>query len=341
MATDAYGRRIDYLRISLTDRCNLRCVYCMPAKGVAWKPHDEILTLEEIERFAASPSRRASRRSASPVASRSCARACRPRAAPHVAHRPRSDRAHHQRHAAAPLRRTARRRRPHARQRLARLARPRGVRAHHTGGKLEDALAGLDAAFAAGMGPVKLNAVVMRSLEQDLLGFARMTLDRPVHVRFIEYMPVGGTAEGECEPACPRAGRAPTTSRRRDPRAPRRRGRRCRPRGARPSTPRQCARRLGSGALLPLRRRARHHRRHHPALAPLLRRVQPAAPDRRRPLRRVSSPTRRSTCARTARRHRRGRARRDPQRARIEAREPQHARGHHARHVPDRRVRRA
>jgi GTP 3',8-cyclase len=53
MATDSYGRRIDYLRISLTDRCNLRCVYCMPAKGVAWKPHDEILTLEEIERFAA------------------------------------------------------------------------------------------------------------------------------------------------------------------------------------------------------------------------------------------------------------------------------------------------
>ena len=53
MATDSHGRRIDYLRISLTDRCNLRCVYCMPAEGVAWKPHDEMLTFEEIERFAA------------------------------------------------------------------------------------------------------------------------------------------------------------------------------------------------------------------------------------------------------------------------------------------------
>ena len=53
MATDSHGRRIDYLRISVTDRCNLRCVYCMPADGVAWKPHDEMLTFEEIERFAA------------------------------------------------------------------------------------------------------------------------------------------------------------------------------------------------------------------------------------------------------------------------------------------------
>ena len=48
MPTDGLGRRIDYLRISLTDRCNLRCVYCMPAKGVAWKAHDEILSFEEI-----------------------------------------------------------------------------------------------------------------------------------------------------------------------------------------------------------------------------------------------------------------------------------------------------
>ncbi|MRR13337.1 radical SAM protein, partial [bacterium] len=53
MATDAFGRRIDYLRISVTDRCNLRCMYCMPPDGVEWKSHDEILSFEEIERFAA------------------------------------------------------------------------------------------------------------------------------------------------------------------------------------------------------------------------------------------------------------------------------------------------
>jgi GTP 3',8-cyclase len=52
MAIDSYGRRIDYLRISLTDRCNLRCVYCMPEEGLAFKPHEDILSFEEIERFA-------------------------------------------------------------------------------------------------------------------------------------------------------------------------------------------------------------------------------------------------------------------------------------------------
>ncbi|HEY68017.1 MAG TPA: radical SAM protein, partial [Thermoflexia bacterium] len=46
---DAYNRPISYLRISVTDRCNLRCVYCMPPEGVPWRPHEEILRYEEIE----------------------------------------------------------------------------------------------------------------------------------------------------------------------------------------------------------------------------------------------------------------------------------------------------
>lgn len=49
--TDAYGRTIDYLRISVTDRCNLRCVYCMPSRGVEWVPHAQILSFEEILRI--------------------------------------------------------------------------------------------------------------------------------------------------------------------------------------------------------------------------------------------------------------------------------------------------
>ncbi|MEO0812436.1 MAG: GTP 3',8-cyclase MoaA [Myxococcota bacterium] len=48
---DALGRRIDYLRISVTDRCNLRCVYCMPEEGVALQPKDELLSFEEIWRI--------------------------------------------------------------------------------------------------------------------------------------------------------------------------------------------------------------------------------------------------------------------------------------------------
>lgn len=48
---DGTQRVIDYLRISVTDRCNLRCVYCMPAEGVEWQPHDKILRYEEILRL--------------------------------------------------------------------------------------------------------------------------------------------------------------------------------------------------------------------------------------------------------------------------------------------------
>lgn len=48
---DQYGRTIDYLRISVTDRCNLRCIYCMPEAGVEWIPHEDILTFEEIVRL--------------------------------------------------------------------------------------------------------------------------------------------------------------------------------------------------------------------------------------------------------------------------------------------------
>jgi len=51
MLTDQFGRTLDYLRVSVTDRCNLRCVYCMPSKGVPWKAHDSILRFEEILRI--------------------------------------------------------------------------------------------------------------------------------------------------------------------------------------------------------------------------------------------------------------------------------------------------
>ena len=47
MLVDSYNRKLDYLRVSVTDRCNLRCVYCMPPDGVEWKSHDSMLTFEE------------------------------------------------------------------------------------------------------------------------------------------------------------------------------------------------------------------------------------------------------------------------------------------------------
>ncbi len=59
--TDGYARMIDYLRISVTDRCNLRCRYCMPVEGVAPLPHRNILTYEEIARIVRLLARKKSR----------------------------------------------------------------------------------------------------------------------------------------------------------------------------------------------------------------------------------------------------------------------------------------
>lgn len=48
---DAYGRLINYLRMSVTDRCNLRCTYCMPADGITKQQHDDMLSYEELYRI--------------------------------------------------------------------------------------------------------------------------------------------------------------------------------------------------------------------------------------------------------------------------------------------------
>jgi cyclic pyranopterin phosphate synthase len=197
VATDSHGRRIDYLRISVTDRCNLRCVYCMPADGVPWKPHDEMLSFEEIERFAGI----AVGEGISKIRLTGGEPLVRNGIVDHV----RRLRAITGLESIA-LTTNATLLPLHARElREAGLERVNisldsldpDVYARITrGGKLDAALAGIDAAFDEGFDPIKLNVVVVRSLHQDLLGFAKLTLDRPLHVRFIEYMPVGDADEG-------------------------------------------------------------------------------------------------------------------------------------------------
>lgn len=197
MATDALGRRIDYLRISITDRCNLRCVYCMPEEGVAWQPHDEILTFEEIERVT----RIAAEEGISKVRLTG--------GEPLVRH---GVPALVRKLLALPgLESVALTTNGILLPRYAAALRDAGLdrvnisldsldpAVYHDitrGGRLEQALEGIEAAFDAGFDPVKLNVVVVRSLNQDLLGFAKMTLEKPLHIRFIEYMPVGIAEEG-------------------------------------------------------------------------------------------------------------------------------------------------
>jgi cyclic pyranopterin phosphate synthase len=203
VGTDSYGRRIDYLRISVTDRCNLRCVYCMPPEGVPWRDMDEILSFEEIERFAAA----AVGEGISKIRLTGGEPLVRKGIVEHVARL----RAITGIEAIAITTNGVLLPR-YAKQLVAAgLSRvnvsldsldPAVFAAVTRGGKLEDTLAGIDAAFEAGMHPVKLNVVVVRSLDQDLLSFAALTRDRPIHVRFIEYMPVGGEGEPAPGGAC-------------------------------------------------------------------------------------------------------------------------------------------
>ncbi len=197
MATDDFGRRIDYLRISLTDRCNLRCRYCMPEDGVAWKPHTEILGYEEIIRFT----RIAAQEGISKVrltGGEPLVRKGVPGLVRDLLALPGLDSVALTTNGIL-LPRYARDLRDAGLSRInlsLDSLDPDVYRDITRGGKLQDALDGLEVAFEAGFAPIKLNAVVVRSLDQDLLGFARLTLDRPLHVRFIEYMPVGDAEEG-------------------------------------------------------------------------------------------------------------------------------------------------
>jgi cyclic pyranopterin phosphate synthase len=197
MATDSHGRNIEYLRISITDRCNLRCRYCMPPGGVTWKDPSEILTYEELLRFV----RVVVDEGISKIRITGGEPLVRGGVVEFV----------HDLAAIEGIDSLALTTNGTLLPRFADDLVSAGLRRVNIsldsldpetysqitrGGKLEDALAGIDAAFAAGFDPVKLNVVVVRSLDQDLLGFARMTLDRPVHVRFIEYMPIGEASEG-------------------------------------------------------------------------------------------------------------------------------------------------
>jgi cyclic pyranopterin phosphate synthase len=202
MATDSFGRRIDYLRISVTDRCNLRCMYCMPPEGVEWKTHEEILSFEEIERFAAI------------AAGEGISKIRLTGGEPLVRH----GIVDHVRRlvATSGIESIALTTNATLLSRYASDLAEAGLKRINIsldtldpevfsritrGGKLTDVLNGMEAAFAAGMDPIKLNVVVIRGLNQDLFDFARMTIDRPLHVRFIEYMPVGEVGEHSCTSA--------------------------------------------------------------------------------------------------------------------------------------------
>ena len=198
MATDTFGRRIDYLRISVTDRCNLRCVYCMPPDGIEWKAHEDILSFEEIERFA----RIAAGEGISKIRLTGGEPLVRLGIVDHV----RRLRETTGIEAIALTTNGTLLSQYAADLAAAGLKRinisldtldPDVYTSITRRGRLDDVLEGMEAAFDAGMDPVKLNVVVVRSLDQDLLGFARMTLDpdKPMVALSFDDGPMAGVTD--------------------------------------------------------------------------------------------------------------------------------------------------
>jgi cyclic pyranopterin phosphate synthase len=189
---DAFRRPISYLRISVTDRCNLRCTYCMPEAGLPWIPNADVLSFDEIERVV---------RAAAAIGVRSLRLTggeplVRPKLPELVARLAAIDgiddialstnglllAGQVRDLVSAGLRRVNISLDTLRPDRFEAIARRPG---------LDRVLAGIDAAIAAGLAPVKLNCVVMRGANDDELhDFAALARDRAIFVRFIEMMPV-------------------------------------------------------------------------------------------------------------------------------------------------------
>ena len=190
---DNFGRSIEYLRISVTDRCNFRCLYCMPVAGLEWLPRSEILSYEEIASVVAQLAPLGLRRlrltggepTIRPDLERLVAML---RSIPGVDDISLSTNGVRLAELAAPLRSAGLDRVNISIDSL----RPGRIRAISRRNLAFDPFAAARAAEDAGLSPIKINVVVMRGVNDDeVCDLARLTISRPWHVRFIELMPVG------------------------------------------------------------------------------------------------------------------------------------------------------
>ena len=202
---DAHGRNIEYLRISVTDRCNFRCVYCMPERGMEWIPRPDLLSAAEIGSVVAQLAPLGLRRiritGGEPTLRPDlCDAIARIRAVPDIVDIAISTNGVKLEKMAEDLRRAGVDRVNISvdslrSERIAAIARrDLGL----------DPVRVIRAAIAAGFAPVKINTVVVRGVNDDEIGaLARLTADLPVHVRFIELMPVGDMSESGLDHVVP------------------------------------------------------------------------------------------------------------------------------------------
>lgn len=190
---DSSARPINYLRVSVTDRCNLRCVYCMPPQGIPLLAHQDILTFEEIERIvrlaAGMGIHKVRLTGGEPLVRQPLADLVRMIAAvPEIDDISMTTNAHLLVRYAAELAAAGLNRVNVSLDSL----RPDRFKVLTRVGDLESALEGIRAAKDAGLTPIKINMVVLRGFNDDeVVDFARMTVDSESHVRFIEIMPLG------------------------------------------------------------------------------------------------------------------------------------------------------
>jgi GTP 3',8-cyclase len=199
---DTYGRRINYLRLSVTDRCNMRCSYCMPEVGVEKLAHSQVLSYEDLLRVSA----QAVEAGIEKIRVTGGEPLVRKGILPFLG-----------RVAALPgLRELVLTTNGLLLKELAQGLWDAGVQRLNVsldslqpetfakitrGGDLALVLDGIDAAERVGFPPHKINVVVMRGVNDgEILDFVRLTLERPYAVRFIEYMPTSG--EGDWRALC-------------------------------------------------------------------------------------------------------------------------------------------
>jgi len=196
--TDAHGRNHDYMRISVTDRCNLRCVYCMGDEGIVQLPHSEILSYEEILKVVTAGAELGISKlritGGEPLVRKDIVGLIgRITAIPGIKDLAMTTNGILLPRYAADLKEAGLNRVNISLDTL----NPDQYRKITRCGELKQALNGIESALEHGLHPVKLNTVLMKGVnDNEVLDFLRLTLEKSLHVRFIEYMPIGDHDRG-------------------------------------------------------------------------------------------------------------------------------------------------
>lgn len=189
---DNFQREINYLRISVTDRCNLRCIYCMPPEGVKNIPHQEILRFEEIIRLIQAAVmvgiRKIRLTGGEPLVRRNLPDLIQAiNSIPEIDDLALTTNGTFLAAQAEELKKAGLKRLNISLDSL----RPERYRYITRGGKIDDVLEGIKMALALDLKPVKINTVIIKGFNDDeICDLAQVTLKHPLHIRFIELMPV-------------------------------------------------------------------------------------------------------------------------------------------------------